>query len=164
MSGFVIPNLPADTTPTDSAPAVEPPIVNDGWFPDIVPADLRKQVRVRDTVTIERLRAAVLFAIISVGNQLVVWQAARAAEGRTRLADVPAPQIDGESRLTILYRTAVYAEAKARLVESYRDTDLTGAGQRKVDDLDPSISELRRDAIHAVRDILGRTRTSVELI
>ncbi len=56
------------------------------------------------------------------------------------------------------------AYAKAELVETYRDVDLTGAGQRKVEDAEPSIGELRRDAIHAIRDILGTTRTDIELI
>ena len=64
----------------------------------------------------------------------------------------------------MLYRTAVGAWTKALLVERQRDTDLTGAGQRKVEELDESICELRRDALHAVRGLLGRTRTCVDLI
>ena len=36
--------------------------------------------------------------------------------------------------------------------------------QRKAEDLEPSVTELRRDSIHAIRDMLGVTRTTVELI
>ncbi len=160
MSGFVCtPSvIPPETT------GVEPTITNDGWFPDVVPAEFRAQMRIRESVTPTRLREAVLGAMIDVGNNLRNWRAAREAAGAATLAAVPSPQLGGESRLVILYRRAIGATAKADLVERYRDTDLTGAGQRQVGELDQSIDELRRDAIHAVRDMLGVTRTYVELI
>lgn len=142
-------------------------IANDGFFPDIDLAHFRRSARVRDTVTIDRLRDAVLSAIITVGNDLDAWAAARRAAGAVDLAgitDMPNGKLGGETRLVILYRRAVYAFAKADVVERYRDTDLTGAGQRRVEELDPSIGELRRDGAWAVRDILGTTRTCVELI
>jgi hypothetical protein len=86
-----------------------------------------------------------------------------------RLADVRFPDgsvslIDGTSTLVLLYRRAVFTAAKAEVVERYRDVDITGAGQRKVEDLEPSVGELRRDSLHAIRDILGVGRTAVELI
>lgn len=150
--------IPAiDTTP-------EAIVTNDGWFPDVDPAQLRAQMRIRDGVTAERLREAILGAMISIGNNLAAWRAPHEASGRASLADVPAPQLGGESRLIVLYRRAIGALTKADLVERYRDMDLTGAGQRQVNDLDQSVEELRRDATHAIRDILGRTRTDVELI
>ncbi len=160
MSGFTCNPSVIPPAPTGA----EPIITNDGWFPDVSPTDFRKQMRIRDTVTPERLREAVLAAMIAVGNNLLDWQLERQAEGAGTLADIPAPQLGGESRFVILYRAAIGAEAKAQLVERYRDTDLTGAGQRQVSDLDESVGELRRDSIYAVRDILGRTRTNVELI
>ena len=139
-------------------------ITNDGWFPDVDPALLRLQMRIRDSVTHERLREAVLGAMISIANGLAAWRLPLQLGGIASLDLVPAPQLGGESRLVVLYRRAIGAQAKADLVERYRDTDLTGAGQRQVGDLDQSVEELRRDATHAVRDMLGRTRTDVELI
>ena len=160
MSGFncnpsVIPPAPT---------GVEAVITNDGWFPDIDPVAFRKQMKIRDTVIADRLREAILNAMIEIGANLAAWRAAREAEGAASLEDVTAPQLGGESRYLILYRAAIGAEAKAGLVERYRDMDLTGAGQRQVSDLDESVGELRRDAIHAVRRILGQTRTNVELL
>lgn len=160
MSDFVFdatPVPPADTTP-------EATVTNDGWFPDITPADLRKDMRVREAVTPDRLRGAIVRAIISVNRQLGGWKAAHVIAGRASLIAVPAGQIDGKSQLLQLYISAIGAAAKVELVERQRDTDLTGAGQRQVDELDASISELRRDVIHAVRDLLGEGRTFVELI
>lgn len=162
MSGFV-----TDCTPSVVPPAVptpEQPVEFDGWFPPVDPQALRKRVRIRDGVTPERLREAIVAAMISVGNQLEAWQAAHVASGHAALAAVPSKSIDGESRLVALYRRAIDASVKAELVERYRDVDLTGAGQRQVDELDQSVGELRRDALHAIRDMLGRTRLAVELL
>jgi hypothetical protein len=162
MSGFVTDCTPSIVPP--ATPSAEPPVTSDGWFPPIDPAEIRKSCRIRDSVTPERLRKAIVGAIITVGNQLAIWQARQLADGHADLAAVPSGEIDGYSRLLQLYHRAVAAAVKAELVEGYRDTDLTGAGQRQVDELEPSIGELRRDMIHAVRDMLGVGRTCVELI
>jgi hypothetical protein len=157
MSGFSC--TPSIVPPP--APPASKPIVNDGWFPNIDPAKLREERRIREAVTADRLRAATLEAIIWTNDQLAEWRDAQAAAS---FEDVPSPPLAGETRNLVLYRTAVGAWTKALLVEHQRDTDLTGAGQRKVEELDESICELRRDALHAVRRILGRTRTCVDLI
>lgn len=148
-------------------PSVIPPevvrdegsISNDGFFPNVALADLRMRVKLRDSVTVERLTDAVCDAVLWANAQLATWRASQQAE---TLADVDAPQINGTSRLLYLYQRAIDAETKAQLVERYRDMDLTGAGDRRVNELDASIGELRRDAIHAIRDFLGVPRTRVE--
>ena len=160
MSGLVVKTAVVPGAP----PTVEAVVVSDGWFPSVDPAKTRDEYRIRDNVTPARLRKAIIGAILSVGNQLAVWQAAQMLSGRASLESVPARQVDGTSRLVLLYARAIGSYAKAELVETYRDIDATTAGQRQVDDLEPSIVELRRDAIHAIRDILGRTRARIELI
>lgn len=145
--------------------AVEPVIANDGWFPDIEPAAIRKVSRIpADRVSPERLRDALLNAIITIGTDLDPWRRGHIADGRTQLQQVDPRELDGENRLVILYRRAIGATAKAELVERQRDIDTTTGGQRDVADLEPSIGELRRDAIHAVRAMLGRGLTDIELI
>jgi hypothetical protein len=157
MSGFSFNGVSA----TDAGPQA---VTNDGWFPDVDPAEVKNEQRIPDGITAPRLRSAIIAAIITVGNELADWQGRQLAAGYRSLAAVPAPRLDGQSRNVLLYQRAVAAYAKADLVERYRDVDFTGAGQRDADAVQPSIGELRRDAIHAVRDILGRSRTDVELI
>lgn len=139
-------------------------LAHDDWFPGIDLTRLRAEARLRESVTAERLRDAALSALIWVGEQLAAWRVEQQAAGHDSLGDVPSGQVAAESRLLILYRQAVTAQTKAALVERYRDIDTTAAGDRRVEELDASIGELRRDAIHAVRAILGVTRTAVELI
>jgi hypothetical protein len=155
------PPLPVATPAPDT-------VIAGGWFPDVDPAAIRRAHRIRDDVTAERLRAALIAAIITVGNDLEVWSALQPAASLAQVVDLDLrgnPRtIDGKPRLIILYLRAVALTAKAEIVERYRDIDGTNAGDRKVDAMEPSIGELRRDALHAIRDMLGRSRTTVELI
>lgn len=152
------------TVVSDDPAAAEAIVVNDGWYPNVDPMRLRAEARIRDGVLAPRLRKEILAAIITVGDNLDTWAETQRAAGYATLADVPAKTIDGQSRLLLLYFSAIADETKARVIEGYRDTDLTGRGDRKVEDLEPSVDELRRNAIQAVRSILGRTRTRIELI
>jgi hypothetical protein len=161
MSSFV--PLPPKTAPQEP-PASEATIVNDGFFPDIEPAAVREAARVPTNITAPRLRAAILGAIMTAEIDLRAFAAASIAAGYTTLATVPAPQLDGESVLGIRYQRAIALYAKAELIERHRDFDMTGAGNAQADDLTPSIGELRRDALHAIRDMLGKSRTTVDLI
>lgn len=136
------------------------------FFPPVDPTLFRSEHRVSDSVTADRVRQALIAAIIGVARDLGAWARARQAEGSAMIAQVTTdlPEIDGENPLVLLYRRAVSTAAKAELVERYRDMDITGAGNRGAEVLDPSIGELRRDSIFAIRDILNVGRTAVELI
>lgn len=145
-------------------PVPEAPIMNDGFFPDIEPGAVREAARITTSITPARLRAAILGGIMSVENDLRDFAARAIDAGHATLADVPAPQLDGQSVQLIRYNRAVALYAKAELIERHRDFDTTPAGGSQADELTPSISDLRRDALHAVRDILGKRRTTVDLI
>lgn len=152
--------------PRTPAPASNPEktVTNDGFFPDIVPADVRAAARITSTVTPDRLRAAILGAVMAAEEDLRAWSADRRREGFATLAAVPAPELDGKSVQVVRYHRAIELLTKAEVVERYRDLDTTGAGDRKADVMDPSAAELRADATAAIRSILGRTKTTVELI
>jgi hypothetical protein len=139
-------------------------IKNDGWFPDIDVAKARAAMRLDGTVTPPRLREALVAAIISINRQLQGWQRSQQVTGYEDLESVPAPTVDGLKTIVSLYQRAVCCTAKADLIEHYRDFDTTSEGNRKMDLLDPSIGEQRRNAQWAVADIKGETRVTVELI
>lgn len=154
-------------TPPTTPPALvdeSKPIGNLAFFPTIVPADVRDMQRIDGTVTPGRLRWAVLEAMASVNGELAVWADGKKAQGFATLADVPAAQLDGESIHVQRYRRAVACLANANLAERYRGIDIKHEGHREADKLDKTVDELRRDARHAITDVLGLPRVTVELI
>ncbi|WP_417777073.1 head completion/stabilization protein [Stutzerimonas xanthomarina] len=140
------------------------PITNDGWFPDLDGEHMRAALRLDGSITDARLEVAAVNALIQVNAELAAYQAQREAEGHAALATVPAKQIQGESQLLHLYRRAIYCSAGAELAERYRDYSATGDGAERAEALTPTADEYRRDARWAIRSILGRVHTTVELI
>ena len=140
------------------------PITNDGWFPDLDGQHLRESLRLDGSITDARLETAAVNAVIEVNRELKAWKAQQVAAGNASLEDVPADQIQGESQLLHLYRRAIYCSAGAELAERMRDYSATGDGAERAEVLTPTADEYRRDARWAMRSILGRVHTTVELI
>lgn len=158
------PPLVRTTPPSDPAPLGT---VNAGaWWPVVDLAALRDAMRIDATVTPPRLLTAVQEALATTVGLLSAWGSKRQDEGHASLAVVPALQIGGESVNVQRFRRAVYCHAKANLLERYSDIDTTGRERRKDQDdaRDNQAEQHRRDATWAVRDILGHTRLTVELI
>ena len=84
--------------------------------------------------------------------------------GFDSLVQVPAEQINGQSIYLQLYLRAVYCLTKANLIERYSDFDSTAKGLKAGEELTDSITDLRRDERFAIRDILGESHVTVELI
>lgn len=139
-------------------------LTNDGFWPDIEADHLRASLRLDGTVSEMRLEMAIVNAMLSVNRELAVLRAEYLAEGYASLDEVPAAQLRGLSGLVHLYRRAVYCTAGAELTERYRTFDATAAGNARADELTPSIDEYRRDARYTIRDLLGITHSTVELI
>jgi hypothetical protein len=138
-------------------------LTNDGWFPDIDANAARESLRLDGTVTDTRLESALVNAMLSVNAELAEFKADRLLQ-YSSLANVPAAQINSNSRLVVLYTRAVVCTAGAELVERYRSYDTSNTGHKDADQLNPSIDELRRDARWAIRDLLGKSRSTVALI
>jgi hypothetical protein len=139
-------------------------ITSNPFWPAISLPDLRETVRLDGTVTTARITHAVVDAITSVNRDLADWRIARQAEGHTTLAAVPSDVINNESVHLHSYRRAVYAMTRANLLERYTDYSATGDGVKGADAKIVSSDDLYRDARFAIRDILGTTHNTVELI
>lgn len=146
---------PATTTPPE-------PILNGDFYPEIDPTAAREAMRLDGTVTDTRLRLALVEAIASTNCDLNKWRADQQDAGHSRLSDVPAESIDSLSVNVHHYTHAVYCLAAAMINERYKNYD-TQAGPRLVS-IDTMIDDLRRDARFSIRNILGVTHTTVELI
>ncbi|MEE9946553.1 head completion/stabilization protein [Pseudomonas sp. 382] len=158
MSGFIAGGL----VPSDSVPGSH--INSDPFWPSIDLDSLRETLRIDSSVTPARLETAVVAAILSVNRDLAKWRVAKQAEGFTVLDDVPSEQILDKSQLVHLYVRAVECAAGAEVCERYRNYDSTASGAKKADETAPTIEDYRRDQRWAVRDFLGTSRTTVELL
>ena len=154
-SGF----LPTNPTNKD-----EGEVSSAKFWPVIKLKDLRDIMRTDGTITTERLRHAVIDAVAAVNSDLSGWAINRQGEGYERLADVPSQTVNAESVLVHWYRRAVYSMARANLYERYLDSSATAEAVKDTDARDQTANDLYRDARFAIRDILGETHTTVELI
>lgn len=166
-------------TPTSTAPATsgtlsaplpvakpdaQAAIDSGPFWPRIDPGLARLEMRLDGTVTPERLRSALIEAVALVNQDLDTWAQAQQAQGHTTLADTNTKTIDLVSLNVLRYRRAVHCYAAANLAERLRNFDTTAEGHKRADALTDPIDDHRRDARWAVSDIMGRTRSVVELI
>lgn len=160
MSGFIA------SPPSPASPAGEK-ITGGTFWPEIDVNDFRDAMRVGGgTVTDSRIKPALRDAIVSVGKDLKAWRLVNIADGYTTLAAVPCDddEIDGETAYVAQWRRAVYATATADLVETHRDITATAEGARRAEEFMPAAGDHRRNAIRAIRAILGRPGISVDLL
>lgn len=140
-------------------------VVADGWFPEIDCNDTRAVLRLGDVVPHERLVSAILGALIAMMGELRAWRAAQEAAGAGALDAVePLGEINGQHRLVLLFTRAVQMTVGAQLAETHRDVSATKEGAARAEPQLLTAADYRREATWAIRDILGVTRTSVELI
>lgn len=139
-------------------------ITSSAFWPAVSLVDLRKVMRLDGQVTTERLQHAAIEAIANVNNELAPWRIRQQAATFEQLADIPAEIIDGESVLLQRYRRAVYSHTKANLTERRRDVDTTGDGEKRVEAMDTTLTDLWRDARWAMQDIQGNRRGIAELV
>ncbi len=106
----------------------------------------------------DRLKFALEGALVSVDNDLADWKATQINAGHATLDDV------ADARASACWLRAVRALATADLMETHRDVTATREGEARAEELVPTAADLRRVAVHAIRDILGVGRTTIELI
>lgn len=139
-------------------------INTDSFWPSIDLDNLRATLRIDASVTPPRLETAVIAAAINLNRELKQWKVKQQAAGYATLADVPDDKVNDVSVQAHLYRRAIEAAAGAEVCERYRDYSATNTGNDKAEEVAPTIDDYRRDLRWAVRDFLGTSRTTVELI
>lgn len=158
MSAFISSPAPAVTAPGKM-------LLCGPFWPDLDINHFRSSERIgASNIPDQRIETALIEAVMIADGDLAEWRDSQMAEGFAVLDDVPSRQIGGQHRLALLWRQAVYGHATADLIETHRDITATGTGQSRGDDMQSRADDHRRTAIHAIRAIKGKDRTTVELI
>lgn len=155
-------SLPASTDVSDVDDGNETVTAGTFW-PVINLKELRLAARITGGVTTTRLLHVTTEAVGHVIEQLEEWQASQRALGYEKLQDVPAVELNGESLKVHRYRRAVYAIARALVLEGYRDVDTTPKGDKDASALDLQRDDLWRDARWCISDIQRKPRIYAEL-
>lgn len=155
---FTAPNTP-------SAPeAQDKTIANNGFFSDLSLLDFRESMRVDSVTTAARAEHALIDAMATVNDWLFDFQVVQVDAGMAKLKDVPLRRGMFAGYYAFKYLRAVWSLAKANLIDRQRDSDTTKRGIDRAEQLDTTADDLRRDAQWAVSDIIGRNRSTIELI
>lgn len=137
-------------------------VTNDPWFPEIDASKVRESCLLDGTVTAVRLAEAIESAIDTVNGELRTYKADQLALSVASLA------VAGDGRQAGRYLRAIHAHVQAELAEAYREIDTTPHNDSKTDRIreriEAKVDEHRRKLRWAISDLLGRPRTTVELI
>lgn len=143
---------------------IEANVESGPFWPVVNVSKLREVMRLDGTVTTPRLQNATINAVASVNSELREWRIKHQSAGHDCLADIPGEIINAESVYSHLYARAIYCLTRANLVERLRDYDTTKSGADATEPLDLTITNLRRDARFAIRDMLGIPHLTAELL
>jgi hypothetical protein len=101
--------MPFVATANPPQAAQEAKVVNDGFWPDMDPAQVRSACRLDGTVTADRLLPALQAAMLTVNAELRDWRERQLALGHAKAGDAPAARLGGKSVQVLHYRRAVHA-------------------------------------------------------
>ena len=160
MTGFIA-HLPAGQPPAET-------VENEPFWPAIDTAAVRESGRLDGTHTSAQLRGAIAGALIHVNDQRRAWAAQQQAAGFATLGDVPAPRVAGQSRRVLAYQRAVAAATLAQLENTRRAQATLPAGlgkdARVLESVGLRLDEHWQAMRHAIADVMGRMRETVDLI
>ena len=159
MSGFV-------AQPPSNPPAPDPldQVAGDTFWPPVSISEFRDAYAIAKAVTDTRVRDALREGMVHVRRELRVWKTAHVFAGASDLAAIDGETIDSVPAAELLYRRAVCSVAAADIAETHNEVSATLDGRDRAEEQKAAADALRRAATHAIRDILGVTRTTVELI
>lgn len=139
-------------------------ISNESFFTDIDLNEFVVNYRAPSDLATGTIREHLIQAVTDINSRLSEFKQQCLLSGHSRLDEVPAGSIDGESTLSILYRRAVSCRAKASICRDYPTIDRRAAAENQAKSSDETESVYLRFADEAVRQILNKTDITVELL
>ncbi len=140
-------------------------ITNDGFWPDVNAGDFERLRGTPAAQDDERIAFAVVNAIASVNQQLEKLKSGYQTQGVIRAADLDAtPKIGDKNHVVIQYQSAVFARAKADLLPDFATVHQKKEGDHLAERSQETKNELLAESERIIRNLLGKGRSTVELI
>jgi hypothetical protein len=159
--------MPSDiisTPPSPASPANSTIVTADFW-PNIDVNAVRESLELGGEIPHVRLLEALWDGVIFVTDELAAWRALQAAAGFATLTAVaPTEQVDGKTRLELLFVAAVSAYAAARIAARNPDLTATDKGSDRGDQRRAMADDFLADCTRSIRQIQGLRRVVAELV
>ncbi len=139
-------------------------ISNELFWPDVDLGKFVADYRPPSDLPAGTIREHLIQAITDINFRLSSFRLSVGVNREMNLADVPSENIDGESALLHLYRRAVSCRAKASICRDYPTIDRRQPAENQAKSSDETESVYLRFADEAVRQIIGMTDITVELL
>lgn len=139
-------------------------VTNDGFWPDIEVGDFERDRAMPADLQPATVAGAVLSAVAQVNIELAITKARLNAEGHWTAAEVPGPEVNGQNQLTVLYRQAVFARAKADLVTEAGSLSQREVGNNQATQGGDVRAALLAESQQHIRAIKGAHRCGIELL
>lgn len=140
-------------------------ITNDGFWPDVNAGDFERLRGTPAAQDEERITYAVVNAVSSVNLQLEALKAGYLLQGIVKAENIEAfPKVAGKNRIVIQYQSAVFARAKADLLPDFSTVHQKKEGDHLAERSLETKNELLAESERIIRNMLGKGRSTVELI
>lgn len=140
-------------------------ITNDGFWPDLHAGEFEKRRGIPAAQDADNITYAIVAAIEEVNPLLATLKANYMADGFTKASEVTGKaKIDDKNGLEIQYERAVFARAKADLLPDIATLSQRDAGNNIAERSHETRSELLGESQRIIRNMLGQTRATVDLL
>lgn len=130
-------------------------IKNNAFFPDINLGEFQEEYRIDSHNREKTIREHTLLAIVEVNRVLKPKVSEWLKLEYDSLQDVPSGELDGEHELVLLYKTAVFCSARAKLMSVYPSMNRRDRQAKDSEESEESIESFQDKSDQAIQLILG---------
>lgn len=140
-------------------------ITNDGFWPNLNAGDFERRRSTPMAQDPENIQYAIVAAIDSCNIELELLKTDYMADGINSAADVQGgATIGAKNALCIQYERAVFARAKADLLPDFATVHQRDAGKDLAERSQETKNELLAESNRIIRNMYGKTRSTVTMI
>lgn len=139
-------------------------IENNGFFPNVSTAPFVEEYRIPSDIPAETIKSHIVSAMFAINFQLREFKTEQIELGNNTLTAVPADHIGGVNEKVHLYKRAVFCEAKSEILKETQTVSRTKDAENLAKSAEETEDKYREWAADAVRQLIGQSRVTVEVL